>query len=62
MTNQRDNNKHDASPQDNDQEKSTNEHGELRNGRLSMIKNNNSTGGERENEYLRELVDNRDIH
>lgn len=61
MTNQRDNNKHDASPEDK-QETSTNEHGELRNGRLSMIKNNNSTGGDRENEYLRELVDNRDIH
>lgn len=48
------NNKHDASAEDRKQT-AENSHGELRNGRLSMIKNNNSTGGERENEYLSEL-------
>jgi hypothetical protein len=54
MSNKYNNNKHDAEPDDH-QTPATNEIGELRNGRLSQIKNANPTDEGRENEYLSEL-------
>lgn len=61
MSNKYNNNKHDASPKD-QQTPATNEHGELRNGRLSMIKNHNPSDGSRENEFLNDIADEREVH
>lgn len=58
MSNKYNNNKHDASPKDN-QTPATNEVGELRNGRLSQIKNHNPTGEGPENEYLSQIEETR---
>ncbi|PYI51415.1 hypothetical protein [Paenibacillus flagellatus] len=61
MSNKYNNNKHDASPKDN-QTPATNEHGELRSGRLSMIKNHNPTKEAPENEYLDSMTNDRGDH
>ncbi|MDF2717714.1 MAG: hypothetical protein K0R28_4639 [Paenibacillus sp.] len=59
MSNKYNNNKHDAAPEDN-QTPDTSSHGELRNGRLSMIKNSNPDKEGPENEYLTDVMDSRD--
>ena len=51
MSNKYNNNKHDPSPKDR-QSPTPTEHGELRNGRLSMFKNHSAVPGAPENEYL----------
>ncbi|RKN64302.1 hypothetical protein [Paenibacillus ginsengarvi] len=61
MSNKYNNNKHDAAPSDN-QTPDTNEHGELRSGRLSVIKNNNPNEDGPENEYLNEATNSRGDH
>ncbi|MFK7691355.1 hypothetical protein [Paenibacillus sp. HJGM_3] len=58
MSNKYNNSMHDAQPGDK-QTPDTNEIGELRNGRLSQIKNSNPTGEGRENEYISELENSR---
>ncbi|GAA3403121.1 hypothetical protein ACFFNY_05955 [Paenibacillus hodogayensis] len=61
MSNRYNNSKHDASRKS-DPVASANEHGELRRGRLSMIKNNNPTGEGSENEYVNDASDSRGDH
>lgn len=51
MSNKYNNSTHDAQAED-QQTPATNEIGELRNGRLSQVKNSNPTNEGRENEYL----------
>lgn len=61
MSNKYNNNKHDPAS-DNAGTNVPIAHGELRRGRLSMIKNNNPFDGERENEYVDDESDSRGDH
>ncbi|MDF2724136.1 MAG: hypothetical protein K0Q59_3811 [Paenibacillus sp.] len=59
MSNRHNNNKHDADAPPQDELANSNTHGELRNGRLSIIKNSSPDNNSRENEYLSEKTDDR---
>lgn len=62
MSNKYNNNKHDAANPEHNETQNASMHGELRNGRLSMIKNSNPADGARgipENEYLDEKSNSR---